>query len=180
MPAPAVVSFCDGGMCAAASAAEISAVSPAQADERRVESVEPCAQAGGRVALRVVGDEYHLDPARVGGWHILERLGDVRHVHRTDVGAVGIAEEEQDDVSVGFLAEVERAAFGIGQRERRLFLGGDSARPRTWLVVSTGVAAAFRSAGELRHEPSPDASSIATTANGANTEIPREYQEAIR
>ena len=96
--------------------------SSTEADEGRIEGIEPAAQARGIVAIRIIGHEDDLDPARIRGWHVLERLGDVRHVHRTDVGAMRIAEEQQGDVTIGFLAEIEGLPLGIGEGECRLFL----------------------------------------------------------
>src|SRR6185436_100091 len=88
-----------------------------EADEFRVELVEPRADDLGRIAVGIGGDEYDFHLPLDLGIEGVECRGDVREVDRTDVRAMGIAEEEQRDLALGLLAEIELRSVGRGERE---------------------------------------------------------------
>jgi hypothetical protein len=55
------------------------------------------------------------------GGHLLQGEGDIRHVQRTQIRAMGVSEKEQGDVSLGLLPEIKRSGGGIGQSESRFW-----------------------------------------------------------
>ena len=87
-----------------------------QPDERRVEPVEVVAQHRLVVARRVGGHEDHLHLLAVGLVEPGQRRGQRGHHDLADVGAVGVAEEDQGQRLVGVGGERERLAVGVGQR----------------------------------------------------------------
>ena len=102
------------------------------------------------VARGVGGDEDDVDPLAVGVVEPGHRRGEVGHHRLADVGAVGVAEEDQRQVPVGVLGERVRLAVGVGQRrrghrERRVEHGAGQLARRPRLVARRRRRRAARS-----------------------------------
>jgi hypothetical protein len=71
------------------------------------------------------GENYEdkLDLIRNTDRHLPQRGAEVRHVHRTLVGAIGIAEEQERDVSTRSLPEIKMSARGVGKNEPGFWQG---------------------------------------------------------
>ena len=90
-----------------------------EADERRVEGVEPLAQERGRVAVGVAGDEDDLHLRGLVGLHLLQGRVHVGHDRGADVGAVGVANVDERELVRGLLRQVVGLAGGVGEDEIR-------------------------------------------------------------
>ena len=91
-----------------------------EADKTRVEEIQPATQHNGRITRGIGGHEDELDAIRNFGGQYFERGAQVRHVHRTLIGAVRVTEEQKRDVTVGALPEIECRTGSIGEDESRL------------------------------------------------------------
>ena len=99
-----------------------------ESDKSPVEVGQVVTEHVGRVPLWIDGDEDHQGLA--GDVRVLvEHLGQLRQVNRTDVRARGVAEVDQRQPAFGLLGECEGVAVDVGQGEVRLRSGrldGDS------------------------------------------------------
>ncbi len=86
-----------------------------KADKALIKMIQPRADYFGGVSCRISGDEYQLDLIPEIRGHFLKGPTDIGHVERTLIGATGIAEKEERDVSLGLWPEVKRSAGGIRQ-----------------------------------------------------------------
>ncbi len=88
--------------------------------EGRVELVQPLIEYDTGVAVGIGGDEHrrHLRAYR-GRYHV-ECRRDVGHRRRADIRAVGVAEEQQGDLSRGPGSQIERGSGGVRQIQGRL------------------------------------------------------------
>ena len=146
-----------------------------QADERRVEAVEVGAQRRRVVAGRVGGHEAPRRPAsRCSVVEPGHRRGEVGHHHRADVGAVGVAEEDQGQRLVG----ARRPGSTARRRCRSAAASGttygsveDGAVHA--VVVATGDDGrrrrGLRTAAGERQDQQADAATAATPATHART-----------
>ncbi len=108
-------------------------LSGAQSDERRIELSQPFFQARRGVACRISRHEDEPDRIARLGRELPEHGRDVGDMHWADVGAMGVAEEEERDLAGGCQPEVERYAVLVDEREIGLLAGGsgdDSAEAR--------------------------------------------------
>ena len=98
-----------------------------QAGDPRVERREIDRELLRRVALRIDGDEQDVQPVSIG-FELLEPVRQLEQRRRTDIGAVGEAEEHQGglaakvalgDLLAMLIDQLERHALGCGRRRRR-------------------------------------------------------------
>jgi hypothetical protein len=80
---------------------------------------EPLPQARERVACRIGSDEHNRDLTVTEADAMLRRRNG-GHLQRTDVGAVGVSEEQQRDPTPGLRSEVEALTSGIGEDKIRV------------------------------------------------------------
>ena len=91
-----------------------------EADKTPVEEIQPASQHGRRITCGIGGHEDELDLIRNSGGQFFQRGAQVRHVHRTLIGAIRVAEEQKRDVTLGPLPEIECRTGSIGEDESRL------------------------------------------------------------
>ncbi len=84
-----------------------------QADKTLIKKIQPGAQYFWGVSCRIRGDKDQLDLISEIRGHFLKGHTDIGHVERTLIGATGISEKEERDVSLGLLPEIKRSTGGI-------------------------------------------------------------------
>src|SRR5215472_7093615 len=94
-------------------------VASRETDELRVEIVEPAAQLRRCVPFRIGGNKNQLDLSGYVRRQFLKRGAKIRHVHRTLIGAIRVAEEQQSNCSIGPAPEIERSSGSVGKNESR-------------------------------------------------------------
>jgi hypothetical protein len=94
-----------------------------EAYETLVKMIEPGAEYLWAIPCRVGRNKDQLDLILETRGHLLEAHRDVCHMERALIGATGISEKEERDISLGLLREVKRRTGCVGQGESRLRQG---------------------------------------------------------
>ena len=100
-----------------------SGLASCKANKTLIKTIEPRAQFLRAVPCRISCNKDQLDLIPKARGHLLKARSDVRHVERTLIGATGISEKEERDVSLRLPPEIKRSTGGIGQSKSRLRQG---------------------------------------------------------
>jgi hypothetical protein len=116
-----------------------------QTNKAIVKLIEPAAQHRGNVTCGIGGHKNKLDLIRDTGWDFLRRRSNIRHVHRTLIGAIRVPKKEERDGPLRSLPEIERSAGGVSEDKSRFRQGRrDHATPVRCLQAIGGRRAWFR------------------------------------
>ena len=91
-----------------------------EADKMFIETVEPAAQFHGGVPCGIGGHKNELDLIGDTGGQFFQSHANIRHVHGTLIGAIGVAEKEERNRPLGSVPEIKPSAGGVRENKSRL------------------------------------------------------------
>ncbi len=107
-----------------------------------IEIVEPPAQFHRGVPCGIGGNKNELDLIGNTGGQFLQSHANIRHVHGTLIGAIGIAEKKERDRPQGSVPEIKRSTGGVGENKSRFRQGRrDQAAPVRCMALGMGRVA---------------------------------------
>ncbi len=116
-----------------------------EADKAFIEIVEPPAQLRRSVVRGIRSDKNEFDLIGHAGGQSLQSRANICHMHGTLVGAIGIAEKEERDRSLGPVPEIKRSTGRVSENKSRFQQGRrDQAAPICFLRMLRVGRVAFR------------------------------------
>ena len=91
-----------------------------EADKMFIETVEPAAQFRGGIPCGIGGHKNEFDLIRDTRGQFFQGHANIRHVHGTLIGAIGVAEKEERNRPLGSVPKIKPSARGVRENKSRL------------------------------------------------------------